>query len=301
MPTSELGKLAVTKALEKIEDDKAKIKCLRALKIINEGTSLFASSPRESVQRLNEALNYLSDIPEAQSIRAFCYVHIGAAYGKLGELSQVIAFGEKALYILRDTGEIPDQAGLCLFNMGTVYCKMEKFEKAIDCLNKATAKLSGVYGQEERVANCKNNLLYAERMLKKRKGFFSRMLYGKAPSPAPQKPAPARKQNHRGLIGRFLGLFRNEPAVQTCETCSQQMEVFDFSGRGNVMLSAKDLASGIGQAEQCWECGRLYCAECYPSRTPNTCACGRGRDAVRHVGGTVYRGSLRLVKVRYIS
>ena len=134
-----------------------------------------------------------------------------------------------------------------------------------------------------------------------RRQAVSRMLHGKAPVPTPQTPTPARRQKPWGLLGRFFGLFQSEPAVQTCETCSHQMQVLDFSHRGSVMLSAEDLASGIGQAEQCWECGRLYCAECYPSRVPNTCVCGRGRDAIRHVGGTVYRGSLRLVKVRYIS
>ena len=129
----------------------------------------------------------------------------------------------------------------------------------------------------------------------------NRMLHGKAPVPAAEASAPTRKQKPKGLLVRFLELFHSEPAVQTCETCSHQMQVLSFSSSGNIMLSLEDLASAIGQAERCWECGRLYCAECYPSRPPNTCVCGRGRDAVHHVGATVLRGSLRLVKVRYIS
>lgn len=127
----------------------------------------------------------------------------------------------------------------------------------------------------------------------------SRVLHGKTPVAASQ---PSRGQKPKGLLSRVIGFFQSEPEVLTCETCSHQMQVLGFSGGGNVMLSAEDLAAGIGQAEQCWECGRLYCSECYPSRPPNTCVCGRGRDAVHHIGCTVvYRGSLRLVKVRYIS
>src|ERR1039457_2392722 len=103
------------------------------------------------------------------------------------------------------------------------------------------------------------------------------------------------------ILDSILRLFRGQSSVQKCETCSHQMQVLDFSGRGSVMLSRDEFTSGIGQAEQCWECGRLYCAECYPSRPPNSCVCGRGREAVRHIGGSVYRGSLRLVKVRYVS
>jgi hypothetical protein len=101
------------------------------------------------------------------------------------------------------------------------------------------------------------------------------------------------------LLDTLIGLFQTAPSTQKCETCSHQMQVLDSSNRGAVMLSREDLTSGIGQAEQCWECGRLYCADCYPSRPPNTCVCGQGRSGVRHIDGTVYHGSLRLVKVRY--
>ena len=128
----------------------------------------------------------------------------------------------------------------------------------------------------------------------------SRMLQGKAPSPVPEPSKPQRKKSG-GFLNHLLGVFQSEPAVQKCETCSHQMQVLDFAGGGGVTLSAEDLATGIGHAEQCWECGRLYCSECYPSRPRNTCVCGRGRDAVRHVRGSVFRGSLRLVKVQYIS
>lgn len=127
----------------------------------------------------------------------------------------------------------------------------------------------------------------------------ARMLHGKAPIPNPASSRRAAKPT--GFFGRIRRIFEREAQVQKCETCDHEMEVLNFSGRGSVMLSTEDLTSGVGHAEQCWECNRLYCGECYPSRTPNTCACGRGRDVVRVVGGTTYRGSLRLVKVRFVS
>ena len=103
----------------------------------------------------------------------------------------------------------------------------------------------------------------------------------------------------KSILGRFLGK-RNESIIQKCETCSRQMQVLDSTEAGGVTLSTEELRSGIGVAEQCWECGRLYCDKCYPSRPPNTCVCGCGRDAVRKIKNTRNRGSLRLVKVRYI-
>ena len=130
---------------------------------------------------------------------------------------------------------------------------------------------------------------------------LNRMLQGKAPAPAPQVAPALRPGSGTGFLGRLLGALRGEPPLKQCETCCHRMQVLDSADRGGIMLSAEDMASGIGQAEQCRECGRVYCAECYPSRPPNTCVCGRGRDAVRLAGETTHRGSLRLVKVRYIS
>lgn len=102
------------------------------------------------------------------------------------------------------------------------------------------------------------------------------------------------------LLGSLRRLFADQPTAERCETCSRPMCVIEFSSKGAVMLSRGEFATGIGSAEQCWECGRLYCDRCYPAREPNTCSCGRGQDAVRHIDGTVYRGSLRLVKVEYM-
>jgi len=90
-------------------------------------------------------------------------------------------------------------------------------------------------------------------------------------------------------------------SVKKCETCSRRMQTLESGAmRCGIMLTREELFSGIGGAEQCWECGRAYCDHCYPARPRNSCVCGQGRDAVRDIGGTVYRGSLRLVKVRYL-
>lgn len=128
----------------------------------------------------------------------------------------------------------------------------------------------------------------------------ARILRGKVPSASTF--AQTRAEARGGFLERVFRRFRSEPPVQKCETCFHQMQVLRLHRRqGGVTLSREEMATGVAQAEQCWECGRVYCAECYPSRPRNTCVCGRGRDAVRRLGGTVYRGSLRLVKVRYVS
>lgn len=108
------------------------------------------------------------------------------------------------------------------------------------------------------------------------------------------------KQESQGFLSRFFGR-KKELSVLTCETCSHQMLILESPETGAVTLSVEDFKSGIGCAEQCWECGRVYCSECYPSRPPNTCVCGRGRDAVRRFKNRIQRGSLRLIKVRYIN
>ena len=127
------------------------------------------------------------------------------------------------------------------------------------------------------------------------------ILQGKKPISPSNIQSYSQKQKNKGVIKRILNFFQKEQKVYTCETCANKMQVLEFSGGGKVILSVESLTSGIGHAEQCWECGRLYCIECYPSRPPNTCVCGKGRNKIRHIGGAVYRGSLRLVKVRYVN
>ncbi len=106
-----------------------------------------------------------------------------------------------------------------------------------------------------------------------------------------------------GLVRFLLGLMRNSSGVQLCAGCSRSLVVLPSqgpSGLGGVMLDRQQLNAGYGAAEQCWECSRVYCDECYPARPRNSCDCGRGRQRIRSVRGTVYRGSLRLVKVQYV-
>lgn len=96
-----------------------------------------------------------------------------------------------------------------------------------------------------------------------------------------------------------LAATGGRPPTQ-CEVCHRPLAVIGNGGPMGVMMTREEATSGlVGAAEQCWECHRVYCENCYPNRPRNTCVCGRGRDAVRQVGGTTYRGSLHLVKVRY--
>jgi ankyrin repeat protein len=90
--------------------------------------------------------------------------------------------------------------------------------------------------------------------------------------------------------------------IYKCEICGCRIEkIEDKMGNrvGGIFLTSKEKIEGIGVAEQCQECGRFYCSACYPSRPKNSCVCGKGRDRIMEVNGVVYRGSIRLVKVRY--
>lgn len=85
-----------------------------------------------------------------------------------------------------------------------------------------------------------------------------------------------------------------------CEVCGRRMQKIAV-GKGSMALSMAELRSGeVGPAEECRECERVYCTQCYQSR-PNKCVCGINQDAVRIEGSTVYKGSLFLIKVRYLS
>lgn len=83
----------------------------------------------------------------------------------------------------------------------------------------------------------------------------------------------------------------------SCEACGAKMQKLG-SGKGHIMLSREETFQHIGPAEECHICGRVYCGQCYPSR-PNVCLCGQGIGSVTEIDGVIYKGSLRLIKVRY--
>lgn len=87
--------------------------------------------------------------------------------------------------------------------------------------------------------------------------------------------------------------------VRNCEACGSTMEYIE-QGRGGLTISRDEINAGYGAAEECQECGRIYCQKCYPSRQMNTCVCCKGRDSVKIENGVRYHGSIRLVKVFYL-
>jgi hypothetical protein len=82
-----------------------------------------------------------------------------------------------------------------------------------------------------------------------------------------------------------------------CEGCGRSVEKLAV-GKGALALSGAEVAGGVGPAEECRECGRVYCAACYPGREPR-CVCGADPEAVRVIDGVRFTGSLRLIKARY--
>jgi hypothetical protein len=101
------------------------------------------------------------------------------------------------------------------------------------------------------------------------------------------------------IIQALLKGKKDIQPVLHCEVCNRQMQKLG-TGAGYVMITPEDTMIGVGTAEECIECNRVYCDNCYQSRPPNSCVCGRGRDSVRRIGGVIYKGSLRLIKVRYL-
>lgn len=55
-----------------------------------------------------------------------------------------------------------------------------------------------------------------------------------------------------------------------CEICHTVMEKVQ-TGKGHIMLLPEEILSGYGPAEECQNCGAMYCDRCYPSR-PNICS-----------------------------
>jgi hypothetical protein len=82
--------------------------------------------------------------------------------------------------------------------------------------------------------------------------------------------------------------------------CGRHIQVLALGRSGGVMIGRDEMDSGIGAAELCRECGRVFCDTCYPQRPRNNCPCGLGRNKVYHERGATHHGSMHLVKVQYL-
>jgi hypothetical protein len=82
-----------------------------------------------------------------------------------------------------------------------------------------------------------------------------------------------------------------------CADCGQGMVKVGIA-KGFAAFTRAEIMSGVGGAEECRECGRVYCQACMPRRPPQ-CLCGINQDAFRIDGGVTYRGSFVLTKVQY--
>lgn len=84
-----------------------------------------------------------------------------------------------------------------------------------------------------------------------------------------------------------------------CTDCGRPMQKLDLARSGSVAYSATEWQTGVRVAEECRECGTTFCQDCAPAR-PARCSCGADPETVRVEGGAHYRGSMRLIKVRYL-
>lgn len=74
-----------------------------------------------------------------------------------------------------------------------------------------------------------------------------------------------------------------------CELCGRRMQKLETGKgymKGYIIIEKQAMKKGEGPAEECQECGRVYCWDCYPAM-PRKCACGKR--------------TLKLIKVRYLN
>ena len=260
--------------------------------------------------------------------------NIGEVYRLLKQYGEAIKFNQQALAVLRELGDKRNE-GKVLGNLGTAYSQSKQYRQAIECYQQAldiAAEIGDRRGEGDRRGNLGNVYMYQgdyeqageyhqqalaiEREIGHRRG-EALVLYSMGYVSLRQGQFRLGREyllqadilfvsmgiRHMGvtyMLGEVDRLMQYaQPAMQVlpCEVCGRWMLKLE-AGAGYVLLSRQDLLMGIHPAEECWECGRLYCDNCYPSRSPNSCVCGKGRDKGRVVGNVHFRGSLHLVKVR---
>jgi hypothetical protein len=83
-----------------------------------------------------------------------------------------------------------------------------------------------------------------------------------------------------------------------CTVCGRKMLKTGVA-KGSAFFSRQEMLSGVHGVEECRECGRVWCENCFPSR-PRNCECGINQDVIRIEDGVAYKGSVTLVKAQYL-
>lgn len=84
-----------------------------------------------------------------------------------------------------------------------------------------------------------------------------------------------------------------------CAVCGQKMLKTGVA-KGVAVISRQEMLSGVHGVEECRECGRVWCENCFPARPRFFCECGINQDVIRIENGVTYRGSISLVKAQYM-
>lgn len=108
-----------------------------------------------------------------------------------------------------------------------------------------------------------------------------------------------------GVFGMLGGVIRSIGAGSLavgafgwCAGCGSEMQILGLGQLGGVFMDRDEMLFGVGVAQYCCHCGRLYCMSCYPSRG-GSCDCDRGRRPTDFDSDIVLRRSLDLIKVQY--
>jgi len=72
-----------------------------------------------------------------------------------------------------------------------------------------------------------------------------------------------------GLFLRVLSAAESAKPTLCAGGCGRHIQVLAYGRAGGVMISREEMASGVGAAELCRECGRVFCDICYPQRPRN--------------------------------
>lgn len=84
-----------------------------------------------------------------------------------------------------------------------------------------------------------------------------------------------------------------------CAICGRKMLKTGVA-EGVAFISRQEMLSGVHGVEECRECGRVWCENCFPARPRFFCECGVNQDVIRIENGVTYRGSVSLVKAQYM-
>ena len=147
-----------------VKDERQRVRCASAIRQHNQALWLISRGEYQDAIRANEeALGLIQDIPKVAVLRALCQAATGMALFQLEQHDESQSINLEALPVLLAHQNYANEAATCLNIIGGSLVCQGRAAESIKPFKDAIGIWSQIPGNEQKISDCKENLVLAKR------------------------------------------------------------------------------------------------------------------------------------------